>query len=62
MFSHLDRMTFLRPSLLDLLDIAAVAFLIYQISCSCADAGRADADGFLILMMALHRELLSLRP
>ncbi len=28
MFSHLERMTFLRPSLLDLVDIAAVAFLL----------------------------------
>lgn len=52
MFGHLDRMTFLRPSILDLLDIAAVAFLIYQILMLIRGTRAVQMLlGFLILMV-----------
>src|SRR5712691_3204680 len=52
MFAHLDRMTFLRPSLLDLVDIAAVTFLIYQILLLVRGTRAVQMlMGFLILML-----------
>jgi diadenylate cyclase len=52
MFAHLDRMTFLRPSLLDLVDIVAVAILIYQIFMLIRGTRAVQMlMGFLILML-----------
>lgn len=52
MFAHLDRMTFLRPSPLDLIDIAAVAFLLYQIFMLVRGTRAVQMlMGFLILML-----------
>jgi diadenylate cyclase len=52
MFAHLDRMTFLRPTLLDLVDIAAVAFLVYQIFMLIRGTRAVQMlMGFLILML-----------
>ncbi|MFN2433573.1 MAG: diadenylate cyclase CdaA [Gemmatimonadota bacterium] len=62
MFAHLDRMTFLRPSLLDLVDIAAVAILVYQIFLLIRGTRAVQMlMGFLILMLgASLAQLLSL--
>jgi diadenylate cyclase len=62
MFADLERMTFLRPSLLDLLDIAAVAFLVYQILLLIRGTRAVQMlMGFLLLMMgASVAQLLSL--
>jgi diadenylate cyclase len=55
MFAHLDRMSFLRPSLLDLVDIAAVAFLIYQIFMLVRGTRAVQMlMGFLILMLGAN--------
>jgi diadenylate cyclase len=62
MFAHLERMTFLRPSLLDLVDIAAVAFLIYQIFLLIRGTRAVQMlMGFLILMVGANlAQILSL--
>ena len=52
MFAHLDRMTFLRPSLLDVVDILAVAFLVYQVFMLIRGTRAVQMlMGFLILML-----------
>jgi diadenylate cyclase len=62
MFAHLERMTFLRPSPLDLIDIAAVAFLLYQIFMLIRGTRAVQMlMGFLILMVAANlAQILSL--
>ncbi|MBA2564950.1 MAG: TIGR00159 family protein [Gemmatimonadetes bacterium] len=62
MLSYLLRMSFLRPSLLDLVDIAAVAFLVYQIFMLIRGTRAVQMlMGFLILMLgASLAQLLSL--
>lgn len=62
MFGHLDRMTFLRPSLLDLVDIVAVAFLVYQVFMLIRGTRAVQMlMGFLVLMLgASLAQILSL--